>query len=185
MLAVETDKKHLCGALARPDVDRNLSILCDDAHVSGCPVLATSLCDRLVHVVAIRADEAARTIHDYFRSIRSIAEALPIAGLAVGRRLQGERVLPTQIIPIGHMEGQRQHVGALLRQVIQVGVSRRAGRAALRCEKLHYEGPFRGRSNRRREPRERPHNKQWPCAHFEPPFVFRGQVRADGSLVTG
>jgi hypothetical protein len=94
--------------------------------------------------------------------IGAVAEALPVASLAIGGRLQRKRVLPVQVVPVGHVKGERQDVGALVGQLIQKGVGRRARRAALRGEKLHHDRPVRRCGSMGKDRRKGTENKHLP-----------------------
>ena len=64
-----------------------------------------------------------------------IAAGLGIELLALGEGILAERVLPTEIIPIGHRQRQRDQIG-ILRELDHERICRRAGGAALAGEEL-------------------------------------------------
>src|SRR5581483_5373890 len=98
-------------------------------------------------------------------------EAAAIDGLAVGGRCKRERVLPAEAIPIGDVEGERQYVAPALRELVQIGIGRRAGRATLRGEEFDDDRPISGMGHDRQEACEQYGRENKAREHGDPPWV--------------
>src|SRR5580704_16267710 len=86
---------------------------------------------------------AGSAIDHHLRGIGSVAETATVVVLALGCLSQRKRVLPAQPVPISDVKRERQHVVAAVRHLVQVGVGRRTGRAALRGEQLNDDRTLR------------------------------------------
>jgi hypothetical protein len=66
-------------------------------------------------------------IDNDLRRVRSIAEAMAVLVLSVRSGLQRIRILPSQAVPIGDVEGKRQDISPIFGQFVEVSVRGRAG----------------------------------------------------------
>src|SRR5215813_2314526 len=107
---------------ARVRLLRGLRDLAPHGGLFAAHQLFTTVDDRLRRVDAVRAEDAAVVL------------------LAFGRERQRCGILPSQLIPVGHVHPERNHLHArrrrLSRELAEDGVGRRAARTALRGEQL-------------------------------------------------
>ncbi len=101
---------------------------------------------------------AAEAVDDDLRRVGAVAETAAIAGLAIGGGCKREWILPAEPIPISDVKGERQHVASLPHHLVEIGIRRRAGGAALRGEEFDHHGPVHGCGRGRPRGKSRQHH---------------------------
>jgi hypothetical protein len=87
------------------------------------------------------ADQVVLAANDHLRRVdRAFSRGAGIGALTFGERGVGEFVLPADVVPVIHMQSQRDHVVALC-DLAQNAVGGRAGRTSLRGEQLDHHRP--------------------------------------------
>jgi hypothetical protein len=133
----------------RGDLDR----AADELRGAGDHRQPTRPGERVGHRGPPRSDDRTATVDHQRRGVDAIAVAARVGLLTRAPRGARPRIDPAQAIPVVDVERQRDHVGAIARQLAQHALGGRARAAALRREQLgHHHARRRrwvGRARRR------------------------------------
>lgn len=138
MLPIISHQQHV--SMAGPCADRDFHPVRGPYQVHRRRGLLGCLCASQggVDSGAVRADDVPLPVHDHGRRVNVRADGQrDVSALAFGRARKGERILPPKIVPVGHVECQRQKVWSVTRQFRHNRISRRAGRTTLGSEQFH------------------------------------------------
>src|SRR6056297_1214126 len=131
------------------------------------------LADQVRQLHRMRSDHIVLTVDDHLRRV----DHLPAAGARIGLLPRGEGplgkdILPPDVVPVVHVQGQRDHVVPFT-QLRQDFIRRRTGGTALRGEQLDHHGivlrpcrPGHSHPARRDETRESAHEDRAPACPF-------------------
>ena len=138
-----TDQPNLSAAsrrLARSDIDAPLP---EEGHVGGAWATAGGIPDHPVQTLALQTRNLGRALDDNLGRVGLSEPKLGHIGLLPLRELRsGERIRPTQVVPVIDREGESEHPWALC-EGAEMGVGLATGSASLGGEKLHDHGPGR------------------------------------------
>ena len=90
-------------------------------------LLPFRLLDCRADIAPVRSDQTDGAVNHDLRRIGAITEAVTIAILSRGGGFKREGVLPAEIVPVGHVKGERQDIGPALGEFVQISVCRRTG----------------------------------------------------------
>src|SRR5579875_1452423 len=96
-------------------------------------LLSFGLANGEFRFAAVGPDEALRTVHHHLRCVDEVFwKPCSVGSLSFCRGGEGERVAPTEVVPICNVERKREDVVApRSREIREQGVGRRTGRATL------------------------------------------------------
>src|SRR5262249_27709153 len=120
------------------------------------------------HLMMLRSNNNSTAIDHQSRGEDASAEFCGVSLLALGRRSGGERVAPTEMVPVVYVPCESQDV-RLSRQLSKQCIGGRAGGTALGCEQLQHDRMLRCRQPRAiRDCAERGSCHQSAAMHTDP-----------------
>src|SRR5579872_5341299 len=114
MLVIEPNQEDSPRSASLADLDGDLLAGPRQRARASRLSIALGALDGGADLAAVGADRTGRAVNDDLLRVGAVAEASAVNGLPIGRRLHRERILPAQPIPIGDVEGEREHVAAAL-----------------------------------------------------------------------